>query len=279
VASQPFDPAGGQARFDHGLAELERHLLYFDDAALPRAVDAFRLATALGPDIADHWVALGFALDAAGMAKEALTCLRRANEIDPDDEEVEVFVLTLQSESGPEREAMVAVEALAKRKGVDLESLRRDLTGAGMPVDSNTLLLNGFFRARDFLRSRLQDAMERSHRGRDPEEWVQRGEAEWRECTEMQDELQRSVDPDRVPTGLRDVTPWAIRLGVGDDVCRGRLTERLTPAERSALLSAIRKHATSIHLWLDAFGNKPMTREAAAFLYLLLCVEEMDRTS
>ena len=276
VASQPSDPDGAQARFDRGLAELDQYLFHFDDAALPRAVDAFRFATALAPDNAGHWAALGFALDAADMPGEAMVALQRAREVDPEDEEVEVFILTLRSELGPEREAMAAVADLAKRNGVDLESLRRDLTATGMPVDSHTLLLNGFLRARNFLRSRLEDAIERLHARRDPEKWARQAEAERQECSEMQEELRKSIDPDRVPAPVRDVTHWAIRLGVGDDVCRSRLAEHLTPGERSALLTVIREHAPSIHSWLDAFGDKPMTPEAAAFMYLLLSVEEMN---
>ena len=276
VASQSSDPDGAQARFDCGLAELHQYLFHFDDAALPRAVGAFRLATALAPENAGHWAALGFALDSADMPGEAMAALQRAREVDPEDEEVEVFILTLHSELGPEREAMTAVEALAKRNGVDLESLRRDLTAAGVPVDSRTLLQNGFLRARNFLRSRLEDAIDRSHRRRNPEESARQAEAERRECDERQEELRDGIDPDRVPALLGDVTPWAIRLGVGDDVCRSRLAERLTPGERSALLSVIREHATPIHSWLDAFGDKPMTPEAAAFMYLLLSVEELS---
>ena len=265
-----------EAGFDRGLAELHQYLFHLDEAALPRAVEAFRSATALAPDNADHWAALGFALDSSDVPGEAMAALQRARDVDPEDEEVEVFILTLQSELGPEREAMAAVEALAKRSGVDLESLRRDLTAADMPVDSRALLMNGFLRARNFLRSRLEDAIERSQRRRDPEEWDRQAEAERRECGERQEELRNNIDPEGVPVPLRDVTPWAIRLGVGDDVCRSTLAEQLTPGERSALQGVIREHTTAIHAWLDTFGDEPMTPEAAAFMYLLLGVEEMD---
>ncbi len=241
------NPDGAQAAFDRGLVELDQYLFHFDDAALPRAVDAFRLAAALAPDNAGHWAALGFALDSADMPREAMDALQCAREVDPEDKEVEVFILTLQSELGPEREAMKAVEALATRNGVDLESLRRDQTAAGMPVDSRTLLLNGFLRARNFLRSRLEDAIDQSHRRRNPEGSARQAEAERQECGERQEELRNNIDPDRVPALLRDVTPWAIRLGVGDDVCRSELVEHLTPGERSSLLRVIREHATSIH--------------------------------
>jgi len=279
VASQTSDPTGAEGHFDRGLADLDRYLFHFEEAALPRAVDAFRSATALAPDRAGHWAALGFALDASDLPEEAMVALRRANEVDPEDEEVEVFVLTLLSELGPEDEAMAAVEALAKRKGVDLESMRRELADADMPVDSRALLMNGFLRARNFLRSTLEDAIERSSRTRPPEERARQAESERRECDERQEELQNTIDPDRVPAGLRDVTPWAIRLGVGDDVCRGKLVESLTTVERTALVDVIGEHATSIHVWLDTFGDKPMTSEAAAFMYLLLGLEETNTTT
>jgi tetratricopeptide (TPR) repeat protein len=278
VTSQPSDPAGAQARFERGLAELHQYLFHFEEAALPRAVNFFRSATTLAPDEASHWAALGFALDASDLPEEAMAALRCANEVDPEDEEVEVFVLTLFSELGPEREAMAAVEALAKRKGVDIEFLREELADAGMPVDARALLMNGFLRARNFLRSTLEDAIERSQRKRDPEEWARQAEAERRECLEMQEELQSNFDYDQVPAGLHDVMPWAVRLGVGDDVCRSMLVERLTTGERSSLHGVIRKQASSIQLWLDTFDDKPMTPEAAAFMYLLLGMEETNTT-
>ncbi len=278
MVSQTTDPARAEGHFDRGLAELHQYLFHFMEAALPRAVDAFRLATTLAPNKASHWVALGSALDASDLPVEAMAALRHANEVDPEDNEVEIFVLTLLSESGPEREAMAAVEALAKRNGVDLESLRRELADAGMPVNARALLMNGFLRARNFLRSTLEDAIERSHRVHDPEEWARQAESEQRDCFETQEELQDNLNPNQVPDGLHDVMPWAIRLGVGDDVCRSMLVERLTTGERSSLLRVIRKHASSIHSWLDTFQDKPMTPEAAAFMYLLLGVEEKNTT-
>ena len=259
-----------------GLGALDQYLFHFEDAALPRAVAAFRSAAKLAPDNADHWAALGFALDASDLPVEAMAALRRASEVDPEDEVVQVFVLTLLSELGPEAEAMAAVEDLAKRKGVDLESLRRELADEGLPVTARALLMDGFLRARNYLRSTLEDAIERSDRMRDPEEWTRRTEAERQECLEMQEELQSDFDADRVPAGFRDVAPWAMRLGVGDDVCRSTLVEGLTTDERAALLSAIQEHASSIHAWLDAFEDRPMTSEAAAFMYLLLGVEEAN---
>lgn len=276
MASKPLDTTGAEAHFNRGLGELHRYLFYFEETALPRAVDAFRLATTLDTDQAAYWAALGFALDASDLPDEAMIVLRRANEIDPEDEEVEVFVLTLLSELGPEPEAMAAVEALAKRKGVDLDLLRQELANADMSINARAFLMNGFLRARNFLRSTLEDAIERSHGKSSPEEYARQTEADLQECFEMQEELQKDFDAGRVPNVLHDVGPWAVRLGVGDDVCRSTLFERLTSDERSTLFSVIDKHASSINSWLDMLEGKPMTIEAAAFMYLLLGVEETN---
>lgn len=279
MASQHSDPAGAATHYQLGLAALDQYLFYFEDAALPRAVDAFKLATTLAPDKAAHWAALGFALDASDLPVEALAALRRAHEIDPADEQVEVFVLTLLSELGPEPEAMAAVQDLAKRKQVDLESLRQELVAADTPVDARALLMAGFIRARNFMRSTLEDAIERSQRKYTAKQLAQQAQSEWQDCLATQQQLQENFAPDRVPAGFEDVTPWALRLGIGDDVYRSMLLERLTSDERSTLHSLAATHATAIHAWLDTFADQPLSAEAAAFMYLLLGVEETSTQS
>jgi hypothetical protein len=205
---------------------------------------------------------------------ESMVAFERAHEADPEDEEVAVFIATLRSELGPEPDARAAVEALAKRSGVDLDSRREELAAADMPIDARTLVRNGFLRARNFVRSGLEDTIDRSQRKRAPKAAARRDEAERSECSEQQEELRGSVDQDQVPPEFRDLTPWAVRLGVGDDVCRSSLVEGLAPDERSGLLSLTARHGTVIYAWLDTFGDDPMTPEAAAFMYLLLGVEE-----
>jgi len=75
---------------------------------------------------------------------------------------------------GPEGEAMAAGESLPSRKDVDLDSMRRELTDADMPVGGRTLLMNGFLRARNFLQSILEDAIDRFQRAHDPAEWARK---------------------------------------------------------------------------------------------------------
>jgi hypothetical protein len=59
-----------------------------------------------------------------------------------------------------------------------------------------------------------------------------------------QEALQRDFDPDRVPDELSDIVPWAVRLGVGDDVCQSRLVEGLTSGERTTLRGHTRHPST-----------------------------------
>jgi len=262
--------------FQRGLAELAKYLYDLEDAALGRAIDAFETAASIAPDEAAHWTALGFVLDAAGLSSDALRAFQTAARLDPDDHEVEVYVLTLLSESGAEAQALAAIDAAAERKGVALGSLRRDLAAAGMPVESRALILNAFIRPRNFVKSRLEDEIERAERMSDPARWERLRDAERRECSEMQNELRRDIDPQRVPADFRMVTPWAIRLGVGDDFCRGWLVERLTDRERLEVRRVVTEYAGLIQNWLDGFGSVSMPEEAAAFMYLLLSMEEMD---
>ena len=62
-------------------------------------------------------------------------------------------------------------------------------------------------------------------------------------------DIQNTLDSDQVPAGLHDVMPWAIRLGVGDDVCRSMLLERLTTGERSSLHGVILNAARRTKTW------------------------------
>lgn len=74
----------------------------------------------------------------------------------------------------------------------------------------------------------------------------------------------------------RPLAPWAARLGAGDDVCRPLLFATLSVAERSELQEIAGECASAAHQWLDEFGSRPLTDEAAAVMYLLLGIEEME---
>jgi hypothetical protein len=87
-------------------------------------------------------------------------------------------------------------------------------------------------------------------------------------------EAQR-LDSAQVPGDLAHLIAHAERWGIGDDVERNARVDRATAAERQALRSAIEPHHARITAWLDSFGQREMTAEAAAFMYMQLALEEM----
>ena len=266
--------AESASRFDLGLVELKRFLVDFDETDLERAIDYFRTATQLCSGNANYWVGLGFALDMKDESNAALDAMRRATELDPADEEAEVFVLTLLAEAALETEALSGLEELAARTGFDLDSLRHDLVAAKMPVDALTILKNGFLHPRNFVRSRLEDAMDRVELSN--ASCGSHGEDNLDDCHDRLSELEREVALDRVPQILRHLIPWVIRLGVGDDPCRAILVAKLTRDERDEALQDFREYHSAVHAWLDSFGEGALSSEASAFMYTLLAIEEMD---
>ncbi len=262
------------ALFNRGLVELGRYNMAFDEAALTRAVGYFYSATRISPGIANYWVGLGFVLDIKDDASAALAAMRHAAELDPADEEAAVYVLTLLAEAGQETEALSGAEALASRTGVDLESLRRDLIEANMPVNALSILQNGFLRPRNYVRSRLDDAINRAERAdasRNDHDKI-----ELKECHDRRAELEREVELESVPPTLHQLIPWVLRLGVGDGPCRSLLVNELTQDEREQALRDFQEYAAKVHAWLDSYHESSLPPEAAAFMYASLAAEEMS---
>lgn len=85
-----------------------------------------------------------------------------------------------------------------------------------------------------------------------------------------------SLDEATVPEELRHLVPMAEQWGIGDDVDRYDKVEASSPEEREALRSAVAPHDRRITAWLDSFGEGLMTDEAAAFMYMLIAIEEMQ---
>lgn len=82
---------------------------------------------------------------------------------------------------------------------------------------------------------------------------------------------------ENVPDNLKDIFPLAKKWGIGDDAFRDDLTTAASEAEKSELISALNGKLVYINQWLDSFsGEKIMTNEAAAFMYLAEAVDEMD---
>jgi hypothetical protein len=83
------------------------------------------------------------------------------------------------------------------------------------------------------------------------------------------------LDPQNVPADLRHLTPLAERWGIGDDVIRLDCVDTASAAERQELHDALYEPYDEITAWLDSFGDRPMSDEAAAFMYMQLALEEM----
>jgi len=84
-----------------------------------------------------------------------------------------------------------------------------------------------------------------------------------------------TLDPTQVPESLRHLVPLAREWGIGDDVERMEYIERSSAADREDLVTAIAPHHSEITAWLDSFGTRAMSDEAAAFMYMQLALEEM----
>ncbi|MGD2218011.1 MAG: hypothetical protein PVJ64_14735, partial [Gemmatimonadales bacterium] len=82
-------------------------------------------------------------------------------------------------------------------------------------------------------------------------------------------------DPQNVPASLRHLTPLAEKWGIGDDVIRLDCVDAASEAERQELRDALAEPHDEITAWLDSFGNRPMSDEAAAFMYMQLALAEM----
>ena len=90
------------------------------------------------------------------------------------------------------------------------------------------------------------------------------GKAEW------------ELDLERVPEDLRDLIPYAIRWGIGDDVRRSECQEKSTERERVAFREALRGRTADIQEWLssDPSGYVP-NEEAGLYMDMLLALDEM----
>ena len=82
-------------------------------------------------------------------------------------------------------------------------------------------------------------------------------------------------DPEKVPPHLRDLLPVAAKWGIGDDIIRSDLQQHASDEERRELQEQLRGRGQAINEWLNSFGGDLMPEEAAAFMYMLLGVDEM----
>lgn len=82
-------------------------------------------------------------------------------------------------------------------------------------------------------------------------------------------------NPKNIPESLRDLIPLAQKWGIDDDIIRDDLQEKASDDEKEALKSALGGRIKDIDEWLDIFGVGLKTDEAAAFMYMLLGLDEI----
>jgi hypothetical protein len=83
------------------------------------------------------------------------------------------------------------------------------------------------------------------------------------------------LDPARVPAPLRHLVPLAEKWGIGDDFIRNDCIDKASEAEKRELHDAFYEPFEQITQWLESFGQKSMTEEAAAFMYAQGALDEM----
>ena len=69
--------------------------------------------------------------------------------------------------------------------------------------------------------------------------------------------------------------PLGAKWGIGDDIIRSDLQSKVGVDEKQEFQEALKGRSAAITSWLDSFGIQRMSAEAAAFMYMLLGIEEM----
>jgi hypothetical protein len=83
------------------------------------------------------------------------------------------------------------------------------------------------------------------------------------------------LDPNRVPTELRDLIPLAEKWGISDDIIRSDVLEKASDDERRDLVEALKPRYSQINDWLATLSEQDqITEPMAAFMYLAEAAEE-----
>jgi hypothetical protein len=83
------------------------------------------------------------------------------------------------------------------------------------------------------------------------------------------------LDPALVPPHLRALIPLAEKWGIGDDGIRLQLIENASNSEKRALHDSLYETFEQISDWLNSFSGRPLSDEAAAFMYMQSALDEM----
>jgi hypothetical protein len=84
------------------------------------------------------------------------------------------------------------------------------------------------------------------------------------------------LDPNNVPANLRDLIELAAKWGIGDDIIRDDFEQRASAGDKQELRRALTGRTAEVTRWLDSSeAGRPMTAEAACFMYMLEALDEM----
>src|SRR5688572_5238351 len=182
-----------------------------------RAEQLLQRAVAIDPTHARAQATLGFALHQMERLADALACFLAARRLDPANATYDVYVPTLLVAMQREDEAIAEINRVGRRRKVNLAKLRRELAAARFPADAETLLLNGFIRAYNFMWSWLSDEAERIRNSLMRGRKQQLAKAEMDECEAFSRALRKEFRRAQVPAALRPLAAAAARYGIGDD--------------------------------------------------------------
>jgi hypothetical protein len=83
------------------------------------------------------------------------------------------------------------------------------------------------------------------------------------------------LDPEQVPVYLRPLITLAEKWGIGDDIIRNDCIAVASEAEKRELHDAFYEPFEQITVWIDGFGPAPLSKEAEAFMYSQMALDEM----
>ena len=84
------------------------------------------------------------------------------------------------------------------------------------------------------------------------------------------------LNPKNVTETLRDLLPLAVKWGIADDITRDDFEQKASEEEKLELKNALIGRMEEITVWLDSLEkDKPMSDEAACFMYMQEAVDEM----
>jgi hypothetical protein len=272
-------PDDAEAHFELGLmAWYVGRLKYIGPRGLSarrpwwrQAVRALGRAIDLDPGLARALAVLGLIRAEEGHPGTARPLLERAVRLRPDDRAYAGQLLAVLAGLRRTRDLARWMRRIARRQGVSLGAVCRDLRASRFPTDAYTVVLNAFPGCRGDLDSTALDEVDALRLRREG----------WSVDAEDLAQAERArqairIDRRRVPAPLRALVPLARRWGVGDDAHRDTLQRAAPAAEWRAVRHALPPRVSrAIHAWIGSYEEGRLTREAAAFMYLLVAGEEM----